>query len=209
MGNLQRRICSSLLVAGFAVGAPLLAQAEVITSAVAPGKCMTNSGGVPTLEACTSKNAAQNFRLNYVAGPNEFYGQFEVNGKCLDAAGARLAFAACKSGAAQTWKLSGNTGKINNGAGNCITVSGGSVTTAACGQGGTGMTWYSRGIQVYSVPGMKTVAVGTKLKISGNNLVANDGASIVAGGAGNIVAGGAGNIVAGGAGNIVAGGAGN
>ena len=206
--NTQHRTIFSLATAA-ALLLPLAAQAEVITSAVAQGQCLSNSGGTPALQPCTSNNNAQKFNLNYVAGPNEFYGQFKVNGQCLDAAGARLAFAACKSGDAQIWKLSGNTGKINNGAGNCITVSGGSVTTAPCGQGGTGMTWYSKGVKVYAVPKMKTVPVGTKLSVMNGNIVAGGAGNIVAAGAGNIVAGGAGNIVAGGAGNIVAGGAGN
>jgi phosphate-selective porin len=204
--NARHRTLFSLATAT-ALLLPLAAQAEIITSAVAPGQCLTNSGGTPSLQPCTSKNNAQAFSMNYVAGPNEFYGQFRVNGQCLDAAGARLAFATCKSGDAQIWKLSGNTGKINNGAGNCITVSGSSVTTASCNQGGKGMTWYSAGVKVYSVPGMETVTVGTALTLKNGNLM--NGTKIVAGGAGNIVAGGAGNIVAGGAGNIVAGGAGN
>lgn len=188
---------------------PLVAKAEVITSAVAPGQCMANAGGTPVLQPCVSNAAAQNFAMNYVAGSNEFYGQFKVNGQCLDAAGAKLAFAACRSGDAQVWKMSGNTGKINNGAGNCITVNGGTVTTAACGQGGVGMTWYTKGVRVIAVPNMRPVAVGTKLSVMNGNIVAGGAGNIIAGGAGNIIAGGAGNIVAGGAGNVVAGGAGN
>lgn len=206
--NARFRILFSLACAA-GVLLPLAAQAEVITSAVAPGQCLTSSGGAPVLQPCVNNSSSQAFGLSYVAASNEFYGQFKVNGQCLDAAGARLAFAACKGGPAQTWKLSGNTGKINNGAGNCITVSGGSVTTAPCNQGGTGMTWYSRGIKVLAVPNMKAVAVGTKLSVMNGNIVAGGAGNIVAAGAGNIVAGGAGNIVAGGAGNIVAGGAGN
>ena len=207
MKALHRTLIS--LAAATAFCLPLAAQAEVITSAVAPGQCMTNSGGAPSLQPCTSNNGAQTFSMNYIAGENVFYGQFKVNGQCLDAAGARLAFAACKPGDAQIWKLSGSTGKINNGAGNCITTSGSSVTTAPCGQGGAGMTWYSKNVRVMGVPNMKAVAVGTKLSVMNGNIVAGGAGNIVAAGAGNIVAGGAGNIVAGGAGNIVAGGAGN
>jgi hypothetical protein len=197
------------LAAATGICLPLAAQAEVITSAVAPGQCLTNSGGSPVLQPCTSNNGGQNVSMNYVAGENLFYGQFKVGGQCLDASGARLAFATCKPGDAQVWKLSGNTGKINNGANNCITTSGSSVTTAPCGQGGAGMTWYSKNVRVMAVPNMKAVAVGTKLSVMNGNIVAGGAGNIVAAGAGNIVAGGAGNIVAGGAGNIVAGGAGN
>ena len=99
---------------------------------------------------------------------------------------------------------------INNGAGNCVGVRSGALTTWPCSQGGTGLTWWNnQRAKVIAVPGMKTVTVGTKLRVSGNNLIANDGASVIAANVGSIVAGGAGNIVAGGAGNIVAGGAGN
>ncbi|MES2280457.1 MAG: ricin-type beta-trefoil lectin domain protein [Pseudomonadota bacterium] len=210
MGNLQRRICFSLLAAGLAAGTPLLAQAERFASAGAQGYCLTNSGGSATITGCSTSVPGQNISMDYKAGENVFYGQLKAGGQCLDASGARLVFAGCKAGDAQIWKLTGNTGMLNNGAGNCVGVASGSLTTSKCSAGGSGLTWWTeKRARVIAVPNMKSVAVGTKLKISGNNLIANDGASIVAGGAGNIVAGGAGNIVAGGAGNIVAGGAGN
>lgn len=210
MKILQRRVWFSLLVAGAAAGTPLLAQAERFASASAQGYCLTNAGGSASITGCSTSASGQNISMDYKAGENVFYGQLKAGGQCLDASGARLVFATCKAGDAQVWKLTGNTGMLNNGAGVCVGVSSGALTTSKCSSGGAGLTWWTeKRARVIAVPNMKNVPVGTRLRVSGNNLIANDGASIVAGGAGNIVAGGAGNIVAGGAGNIVAGGAGN
>ncbi|MGB4117879.1 MAG: ricin-type beta-trefoil lectin domain protein [Polaromonas sp.] len=207
MKALHRTLFSLAAVAGFCL--PLAAQAEVFASAGTFGSCLTNAGGTPAAQGCVSGASNQKVDMPFVAG-NAFYGQLKIDGKCLDASGTALAFAACKSGDAQIWKLDGNTGKINNGSNNCVLASGGTVKTVNCGQGGTGLTWWSQGstkVKIIAVAGMKTVAAGTKLTVSNGNFM--NGNQIVAGGAGNIVAGGAGNIVAGGAGNIVAGGAGN
>lgn len=216
MASFQRILFS--LAAAACLSLPLAAQAEVFASAGTFGSCLTNAGGTPAARGCVSGATNQKIDMPFVAG-NAFYGQLKIGGQCLDAAGATLVFAACKSEDAQIWKLDGNTGKINNGKNNCVLASGGTVKTVACSQGGTGLTWWSQGstkVKIIALPNMKTVAAGTKLSVVNGNIVAGGAgniiaakADIVAGGAGNIVAGGAGNIVAGGAGNIVAGGAGN
>jgi hypothetical protein len=169
------------------------------------------------ISGCSATSTNQAISMPYVSAENAFYGQLKINGQCLDAAGATLKFASCVSGTAQIWKMSGSTGMINNGAGNCVGVRSGSLTTWPCNQGGVGLTWWNNTkAKVVAIPNMKSVTPGAKLSVVNGNIVAGGAgniiaakADIVAGGAGNIVAGGAGNIVAGGAGNIVAGGAGN
>jgi hypothetical protein len=220
----------SLMVA-LMLSLPAIAQAQDrFASAASPGFCLTNSGGSATIQGCSASSAGQSISMPYVQAENVFFGQLKINGQCLDAAGATLKFAACANGPAQTWKMSGKTGKINNGADNCVGVRSGSLTTWPCNQGGSGLTWWnSSSAKVFAIPNMKIevpctpkgctpvrITPGTKLSIVNGNIVAGGAgniiaakADIVAGGAGNIVAGGAGNIVAGGAGNIVAGGAGN
>jgi hypothetical protein len=206
------------LTAALMSSLPALAHAQDrFASAASQGFCLTNAGGSATIQGCSTGNAGQSISMPYIQAENVFYGQLRINGQCLDAAGASLRFAACANGSAQIWKMSGSTGMINNGAGNCVGVLKGSLTTWPCNQGGAGLTWSNNSrAKVYAIPNMKSVATGTKLSVVNGNIVAGGAgniiaarADIVAGGAGNIVAGGAGNIVAGGAGNIVAGGAGN
>ncbi len=202
----------ALVIAVAGLCSPLVAQAERFVSATAAGYCLANAGGSATLQGCSTSAPGQNISMDYKAGENVFYGQLKAGGQCLDASGARLVFAACKGGDAQTWKLTGSTGMLNNGAGNCVAAASGSVTTSKCSAGGAGLTWWTESgkkARVIAVPGMKTVSTGTRLSVSGTNIVAGGAGNVIAAGQGNIVAGGAGNIVAGGAGNIVAGGAGN
>lgn len=210
MKTLQRTIFSLAAAAAFCL--PLSAKAEVFASAASFGSCLTNAGGTPAAQGCASGASSQKIDMPFKSGENVFYGQLKIGGQCLDAAGAKLVFATCKAGDAQTWKMSGNTGMINNGKNNCVSASGATVSTVPCGQGGKGLTWWNQAsgkAKIIAVPGMKPVAAGTKLSVMNGNIVAGGAGNIVAAGAGNIVAGGAGNIVAGGAGNIVAGGAGN
>jgi Ricin-type beta-trefoil lectin domain len=210
MKTLNRVFFSFAATAAFCL--PLSAQAEMFTSAGSPGYCLANAGGTPVAQGCVKSATNQSISMPYRAGENVFYGQLNIGGQCLDVSGATLKFAACKPGDAQIWKMTGNTGLISNGQGNCVSASGGSVSTVPCSRGGKGLTWWNLGagkVKIIAVTMQKTVAPGTVLKVSGDKLIANDGSSVVAAGAGNIVAGGAGNIVAGGAGNIVAGGAGN
>ncbi len=210
MKTLQQRVCFSFVIAAAGLCAPLLAQAERFASATASGYCLTNSSGTAAITGCSTSVAGQNISMDYKPGENVFYGQLKAGGQCLDASGARLVFANCKAGDAQIWKLTGSTGMLNNGAGNCVGVASGALTTSKCSAGGAGLTWWTeKRAKVIAVPNMKSVAIGTKLSVSGANIVAGGAGNIIAAGAANIVAGGAGNIVAGGAGNIVAGGAGN
>jgi hypothetical protein len=206
MKALHRALFSLATATAFCL--PIGAQAEVFASAAAPGQCLANSGGSPVVQGCAAGASAQNISMPYKAGENLFFGQLKIGGQCLDAAGAKLVFTTCKPGDAQVWKLTGNTGKINNGQNNCVAVSGGSVTTVPCSQGGAGLTWWNQSAtsaKIIAIPGMKSVAAGTKLSVMNGNIVAGGAGNIVAAGAGNIVAGGAGNIVAGGAGNLVIG----
>lgn len=210
MKALHRSVFS--LVAATAFCLPLAAQAEVFISAGTYGSCLTNSGGTPVAWGCLSGASSQKIDMPFKSGENLFYGQLKIGGQCLDASGATLVFANCKAGDAQIWKMTGNTGLLSNGQNNCVSASGGSVSTVPCSRGGKGLTWWNQSagkVKIIAVKMEKTVSPGTVLRVSGDKLIANDGSSIVAAGAGNIVAGGAGNIVAGGAGNIVAGGAGN
>jgi hypothetical protein len=210
MKTLHRTIFSFVTITAFCL--PFTAQAEMFTSVGSPGRCLANAGGTPVAVGCVVNTANQNISMRYILGENVFYGQLNIGGQCLDAAGATLKFAACKAGDAQIWKLSGNSGLINNPAGICVTASGSSVGTTACSKGGNALVWWNLGgkkAKIIAVPNMAPVAVGELLKLSGDKLISTNGTTIVAAGAGNIVAGGAGNIVAGGAGNIVAGGAGN
>lgn len=205
-----RHILSCLTVTMMA-SMPLLAQAQDrFTSAASRGYCLTNSGGSATIQGCSTSNPGQAISMPYAGGTNEFYGQLKINGQCLDAAGASLRFASCASGPAQIWKMSGNTGMINNGAGNCVGVRSGSLTTWPCNQGGAGLTWWNNSrAKVIAVNNMKSVPTGTKLSVMNGNIVAGGAGNVIAAGAGNLVARGTQSIIAGGAGNIVAGGAGN
>lgn len=199
------------LAAALAAAVPLMSHAQDrFTSAAAPGYCLTNAGGAATLQGCSTSNPGQSISMPYVSGENVFYGQLRINGQCLDAAGASLRFAACANGPAQTWKMSGSTGMINNGAGNCVGVRSGTLTTWPCSQGGAGLTWWNNSrAKVIAIPNMKSVPTGTRLSVMNGNIVAGGAGNVIAAGAGNLVAGGTQGIVAGGAGNIVAGGAGN
>jgi hypothetical protein len=207
------------LTAALMASLPALAHAQDrFASAASQGYCLTNSGGSATIQGCSTSNAGQSISMPYVSAENVFYGQLRINGQCLDAAGASLRFASCANGPAQTWKMSGNTGMINNGAGNCVGVRSGSLTIWPCNQGGAGLTWWNNTrAKVIAIPNMKSVPTGTKLSLVNGNIVAGGAGNVIAAGAGNlvargtqgVVAGGAGNIIAGGAGNVVAGGAGN
>lgn len=53
------------------------------------------------------------------------------------------------------------------------------------------------------------VPEGTRLKVSGNNLIDASSGRIVASGAGNVIAAGGGNVIAVGGGNVIAAGGGN
>lgn len=218
MNVLQKQLCFSLGFAAMALAAPL-AQAEQFASAHAAGHCISSSGGQATIQGCVSGSSAQNIAMRWIAAENVFYGPLQIGGQCLEARGQGqpLGFAGCKPGPAQEWKLTGASGVLNNGQNLCADLPNGTRATGAaliawpC-NGGSNQKWWnnnSQKIRVVAVPGMKAVAVGTVLRLSGDKLIANDGASIVGSGGGNIVGSGGGNIVAGGAGNIVAGGAGN
>ena len=193
--------------------------AEQFASAHSRGTCITNSGGTATIQGCVLNASNQVISMPYQSSGNLFYGALKIGGQCLEAKGQGqpLVFTACNSSKAQLWKLTGNTGVLNNEQSLCAELPGetknvGSTVNAWSCKGGAHQTWWSHGssrAKIHAIPGMKPVAVGTKLQVMNGNIVAGGAGNIVAAGAGNIVAGGAGNIVAGGAGNIVAGGAGN
>lgn len=205
--------CISLLVQSLLVlCASLPAQADVLGSKHAPGKCLDAKNNVEAI--VWDCHGGSNQQVSFSG-----YGAFKVGGRCLGAAGQsmqqgeQLVFTACNNNnLGQRWAF--YRGALRNELGYCADIKGGSKTSGtpviawSC-HGGANQKWGLASMFKSNLPELIRLPPGTTLKISGTSLVDAKSGRVIAPSGGNAVAGGGGNVVAGGGGNVVAVGGGN
>ncbi len=199
---------TSLLVQSLLVlCASLPAQADVLGSKYATGKCLDAKNSVEAI--VWDCHGGSNQQVSFSG-----YGAFKVGGRCLGAAGQsmqqgeQLVFAACnKNNLGQRWAF--YRGALRNELGYCADIKGGSVNAGtpvvawSC-HGGANQQWGLGTMARSNAPQLTSLPPGTSFKIKGADLVDARSGRVVAAGGGNVVAAGGLNVIAPGGGNVVA-----